>query len=875
MNFIFQVFRYILQVKLPRLASRDTPSKFEGDLLSSHLKPQTSNLLPLTSYLIPLFAFCFLPFSLFAQYTLKGTVKDALEYTPIPYTQIRVNCLDEVFLSDLDGSFIIQNINKDSCEVEFFQTMFEPIKRVIVFSSKKKEIKVDILLQFKATRLDEAQVTASKYETNPELATNSLVVLQPKQAENKNFVSVDNLVNTAGGIVVVDNEPQIRGGSGYSSGMGSRVMIMLDDMPLLRPDAGRPMWNFIPMESIEQVEILKGAASVLFGSAALTGAINVLTAYPRSKPQTTVTTFVKMYDSPKNLYQKSWLGANPVEAGLSFLHSRIIKKNFDFVIGGEIYTDQSYIGPQERISTSRSNNSNTKGKFDERYRLNFASRYRFDKVKGLSVSLNGNFMYSNNAQSYVWFDADTNIFRTYDGSLYQFEEFTFYVDPSVKYLTSKGAAHTFRNRVLFCDSKELAGDLNSQSMMVFDEYQYNKNFSKIGMNLVAGASNQYASSYGPVFSGEGDPHAVEGEKDPSTAFSNNFAMYAQIEQKFLKKRNLTVQLGGRWEFYKLWGPKIETEQANKPIFRAGVNYQISASKTSFRGSFGQGYRFPTIGEKFISLTVGDYGCYPNPQLKPETSWNAEIGIRQPFQFFDFRGIADICYFHQDYDNFIEFSMGAWGSNPILQKRFGYKFLNIGPAKVNGIDFSLMGEGKITKHINYTLMASYTWSNPTTKKPFFIYYTYHPLPEEDPVDYSFWKQSSDTTRNVLKYRIEHMVKLDLEFTFFKKFTVGGAITYYSAMKNVDRFMFENDANNPNEPEINRKVNKFLELPFENFYNFFEKNKKGSLTLDVRMGYNFEKLSVNFIVKNVTNRLYALRPLYAEPPRTYTLQLILKI
>ncbi|MDR2971183.1 MAG: TonB-dependent receptor [Bacteroidales bacterium] len=818
-----------------------------------------------------------LQLSVFAQYTLKGTVKDALENTPIPYTQIRVNCLNDVFMADVNGVFTIGNINKDSCEVEFYQSMFEPIKRIVIFSSKKKELKVDILLFPIATRLDEAKVSASKYETNPEISTNSLVVLQPKQAENKNFISVDNLVNTAGGIVVVDNEPQIRGGSGYSCGMGSRVMIMLDDMPLLRPDAGRPMWNFIPMESIEQVEILKGAASVLFGSAAITGAINVLTAYPRSKPQTIITTFAKMYDSPKNPYQTSWQKANPVEFGLSFLHSRMIKKNFDFVIGGEIYNDQSYIGPQERISFSKKNNSSSKGKFEQRYRLNFSTRYRFEKVKGLSVNLNGNFMYSNNAQSYIWMDADTNIFRSCENSMYQYKEFTFYVDPTVKYLSTKGGAHSFRNRVLFSDSKELSGDVNAQAMMIFDEYQYNKTFNKIGMTIVAGISNQYSTSYGPVFSGEGDPHAVKGKKVPSAAFSNNFAMYAQLEQKFFKKRNLTVQLGGRWEFYNLWGTKIESEKKNKPIFRVGVNYQIPKTKTSFRSSFGQGYRFPTIGEKFISLTVGDYGFYPNPALKPETSWNAEVGIMQPFQFFDFRGLFDLCYFHQNYNNFIEFSMGVWGKSPRLQERFGYRFFNIGPAKVDGIDFSLMGEGKITKHINYNLTVSYTWSQPVTKDPTYVYFT---QVSEGGTSYntkfSFLKSSSDTTRRVLKYRIEHMVKLDIEFTFFKKFAIGGTLNYYSAMKNVDKFMFDFDINNPTLPDATINLIKSSgDLPFYNFYNFFQDNKKGSLTLDLRASYYFEKLSVTFLVKNVTNRLYALRPLYIEPPRTYTLQLIIKI
>ena len=823
------------------------------------------------------FLFCcfFIQLSLYAQYTLKGTVKDALDNSPIPYAQIRVDCLKDVFLTDMEGSFSV-NVNKDSCEVEFVQNMFESVKRVIIFSPKNKEIKVNILLQHKATRLDEAKVSVSKYETNPEIATNSLVVLQPKQAENKNFVSVDNLVNTAGGIVVVDNEPQIRGGSGYSSGMGSRVMIMLDDMPLLRPDAGRPMWNFIPMESIEQVEILKGAASVLFGSAALTGAINVLTAYPRSKPQTTVTTFATLYDNPSNPYQISWLNANPISAGLSFLHSRIIKKNFDLVVGGEVFNDQSYIGPQERIEFSRNNNSSSKGKFDQRCRLNFASRYRFEKMKGLSVSLNGNFMYSNNAQSYIWFDADTNIFRSCENSLYQFKEFTFYVDPCIKYISQKAGAHAFRNRILFSDSKELAGNLNSQAMMVFDEYQYNKTFTKIGMTLIAGASNQYSTSYGPVFSGEDDPHAVKGNKEPSSAYANNFAMYAQIEQKFFKKRNLTVQLGGRWEFYNLWGPNIESEKKNKPIFRMGANYQVPVLRTALRASFGQGYRFPTIGEKFISLTVGDYGFYPNQKLIPETSWNAEVGIIQPFQFFDFRGMVDICYFHQDYKDFIEFSMGAWGNSPRLQERYGYKFLNIGPARVMGIDFSLMGEGKITKNVFYTLMVSYTWSKPTTKDPELVYYTYKPTVNFEPTNYSFLSTSSDTTRNVLKYRIEHMAKLDIEFNFYKKFAIGCALNYYSAMKNVDRFMLVYDSNNLTIPEDTRKYAESIgNLPFYNLYNFLQENKKGSLTLDLRASYYFSKASMSFIVKNVTNRLYALRPLYAEPPRTYTLQLIVKI
>jgi outer membrane cobalamin receptor len=240
---------------------------------------------------------------------------------------------------------------------------------------------------------------------------------------------------------------------------------------------------------------------------------------------------------------------------------------------------------------------------------------------------------------------------------------------------------------------------------------------------------------------------------------------------------------------------------------------------------------------------------------------------------------DVCYFHQEYKNFIEFSMGTWGmSKDNLLQRYGFKFLNIGPAKVNGIDLLFAGEGRISKDIKCTFVTSYTWSNPTTKKRGYVYYTYKPTPDSGETEYSFEKQSSDLTRNVLKFRIEHMVKLDLELTFFKKFALGSTLTYYSTMKNVDKFMFENDRNNPTltEPEIkNIPSREVCVNPFDNFYYFFQDNKKGSLTLDIRTSYYFEKLTLSFIVKNATNRLYALRPLYAESPRTYTLQLIVKI
>ncbi|MEG1556526.1 MAG: TonB-dependent receptor plug domain-containing protein, partial [Bacteroidales bacterium] len=211
-------------------------------------------------YFIFWVTFLFLIHNVHSQNVLKGVVVDASEGFPLPYARISVNCLNDVVFADQTGNYYIK-LKQDSCEIEFYSTAYQAIKRTIVFTPKKREIKLDIKLSPEAQLLDAANVVSTKYVNDPIQSTSSLAVIDPKKAESKNITSVDALLNTAGGIAVVDNEPQIRGGSGFSSGMGSRVMILLDDMPLLRPDAGRPMWNFIPMEGVEQVDVLKGAAS--------------------------------------------------------------------------------------------------------------------------------------------------------------------------------------------------------------------------------------------------------------------------------------------------------------------------------------------------------------------------------------------------------------------------------------------------------------------------------------------------------------------------------------------------------------------------------------------------------------------------------------
>ena len=647
------------------------------------------------------------------------------------------------------------------------------------------------------------------------------------------------------GVTVVDKEPQIRGGSGFSSGMGSRVMIMLDGMPLLRPDAGRPMWSFIPMENVHTIDVYKGASSVVFGSSALTGAINVISAYPSSKPTTKVILHTGVYDSPKDEYKKSWGKVPPMRWGASFLHSRIIKNDFDLVFGGEYFNDQSYIGPESPVSTGASN----EGPFEMRARFNFGTRYRPSKVPGLFASLNGNFMYSENATSFFWYDSDTNMYRTYKGSLTTSTDYTFFVDPVISYTSYKDSSrYILQNRVLYSYNNANEGVQSASSWLVHNEFKYFVPFKKIGLSLQAGILNQYARSFGRVFSGNNY------DTLPQAKFCDNMAIYAQLEEKLLKNKNLVLIGGARWEMYFADGKFVQ-----KPVFRFGINYRILATRTAFRASIGQGFRFPTIGEKYISITVGRYGFFPNPDLKPESSWNAELGLMQPFRVGPFEGMLDVAGYYQHFDNFIEFAFGDWGTKGNMLDDMGFMYLNTGPASISGVDVSLAGQGKIAPKVKFNFMVSYTYSHPVTKNRYDIYYT-HYKNDTTSVGYSFVTTASDTTHSILKYRIQHTLKFDFGFTFWSKVSLDVTLAYFSSMLNVDKMFFDFD-----KPSI------FGTLPFTGYTEYFNTHTKGSFVLDIGVTYNIRPdLKLSFVVKNILNNEYTLRPMHVEAPRSFNLQ-----
>jgi iron complex outermembrane receptor protein len=144
-------------------------------------------------------------------------------------------------------------------------------------------------------------VSASKFKQKIEEVTVSMDVIGSKFIESKNCITLSDVIRNVPSIQLIDGQLNIRSGSGWSYGTGSRVLVMVDEMPILSADQGEVDFNLIPIETIEQIEVIKGAASALYGSSALNGIINIKTKTPSLKPNTTISSFIGFWDQSERL----------------------------------------------------------------------------------------------------------------------------------------------------------------------------------------------------------------------------------------------------------------------------------------------------------------------------------------------------------------------------------------------------------------------------------------------------------------------------------------------------------------------------------------------------------------------------------------------
>lgn len=743
---------------------------------------------------------------------LQGKVEDKATGDLLPGAHINIQGRSGV-ITDIDGFFSL-SIPTGSQAITISYTGYKPL--LYEFSTGEEDT---LFLIFQLSRQDhllsQVVVTSSKFEQPLSEVTVSMDVIKSDFIESNNNITLDEALNKSSGITIVGGQANIRGGSGYSYGAGSRVMILMNDLPILTGDAGFPSWSFIPMENIHQVEIIKGASSALYGSSALNGIVHLRTAYAVAKPKTKVTLFNGFYGYPQHnitdeigaikfnivngdtldadttFKEKAWWkGRIPMYTGAVISHAERVG-DFDLVAGAYLYSEESYLQDD----------------YERRGRLSFSTRYSPKNNKRLSIALHSTAQLNRSATFFVWNGFGTKAYQPLSNTITINKGLRIALDPSLTYFNNKGSKHKLLGRYYRTDNTtdKQQGTLSDS---YFGEYQFQHRFDSIGLVLTAGLNGSYTFSEAELY---GD----------SVHTASNTSVYLQGDKRFFSRLN--VALGFRYERNKMNREKAEA----KPVARLGFNYKL-ADFTFLRASFGQGYRFPTIAEKFVRTDVGVLNIYPNPSLKSETGWSAEIGIKQGLQLGVWKGYVDAAIFKMQYLDMMEFTFG--GVDGLL---FGFQSVNIGDTDILGAEIAVMGEGKLDQ-FEFVSHLGYTFIDPKFQ-----------------VFDSITAFYSSADFNVLKYRFRHTANADLQFSC-NNWNMGFAGQYYSFMEAVD-YVFE------------------LLLP--GVKSFRDANDNGELILDMNLGFKLSETSkISLIIKNMLNNEYTMRPAMMEAPRSFTLQFI---
>ncbi len=217
-----------------------------------------------------------IPHLLMAQHgnILKGKVTDSVG-NPIIAVNVHLPQHNRGTTTDQNGHFLLTHLPAGTHTVRFSRIGYHKVKRQLNFN-ERDTIVLHIHLRKSAMNIETITITESSHSTDL-LKTKDIQVLSDQKKEENQSTSLGAAVGNLAGIDNISTgsqmgKPVIRGLS------GNRVKVLYDDIPMDYQQFGvRHMPTADPFLA-EEIKIIQGPSSVLYGSDALGGAINIIPA---------------------------------------------------------------------------------------------------------------------------------------------------------------------------------------------------------------------------------------------------------------------------------------------------------------------------------------------------------------------------------------------------------------------------------------------------------------------------------------------------------------------------------------------------------------------------------------------------------------------
>ena len=442
--------------------------------------------------------------------------------------------------------------------------------------------------------LEEVVVSDSRFALNRENSGKTVISINAEEISRNQGKSVAELINTRSGIVV--NGSRSNAGQNISvftrGGNNRQVLVIIDGIQVSDPSNLNAEYDLrqLALSQIERIEILKGAASTLYGNSAATTVINITTkkATAEGVSLETISTFAT---------NNAQINRNSNISDVSNTVSISARKDklSVFASGGHQFTDglSAAIG-DENDSFSRINGNLKLGyEFSERFQISasaFYNKIKSDFDNGFPVE-----------------DADFSSFS---------EQSRFGLSSKYTYANGSINFNGAFNQIARNFDSSFPSAFNSESLVfdVFNKYTFDKKFYTIlGLNIIENRT---------LFTEEQQTTTV----DP----------YANVV--YVSDFGLNVNAGAR--------VNISSDYGTNAIYNLNPSYRIKVNEgyLKFFGTYATSFIAPNLSQLF-----GPFGA--NPDLDPEEDTTIEGGVEyRPFKNFRISAL----YFNRREENRIQF-----------------------------------------------------------------------------------------------------------------------------------------------------------------------------------------------------------------------------
>ncbi|NVJ98218.1 MAG: TonB-dependent hemoglobin/transferrin/lactoferrin family receptor [Alphaproteobacteria bacterium] len=473
---------------------------------------------------------------------------------------------------------------------------------------------------------------------------------------------------------------------------GNRVKILVDGTEQSEGFASGP-WlnsprNFVDIDSLAQVEVLRGPASSLYGSDALAGVVSFRTkspsAYLDESGDDTGGHVKVLYDSVTNMFSETATIANRT-GKLETLFQYTRRDGHETENFGEDYSDAQ--GNDRTLPDPYefgSDNFLAKVEYQasENHRLKLVGEYFRSKSHSDLLSLEGptyNAMFN-----YSDYTGDDVFTRKHVGFTHEWTAGTALFDTvswTLDWQKSDAEEETNNTTAAFGYGHRLIDYRHGE-----EDYQASAQFDK--------ETGVHHFTYGLVYQhatleNRTDKFYLDGTRDDEIARytpvvkGKTFGVYLQ-DQISLLEGDLLLSPGVRYDYFKatpeaddIYTTDLDKHTSDKVTFRSGVVYKFDDVVSAF-GQFSQGFKAPELIQLYRQDTSSAYRGYitlSNPDLKPESSNSFELGLRAGGKL----GSFELVGFHSSYDDFIEQTIDRTSGISV------YQYTNYAEATIKGIE----------------------------------------------------------------------------------------------------------------------------------------------------------------------------------------------